>query len=91
MTGMVTYAGLDVHARSTHGAAFDVRRVNWCAPGSGWVWRSRSRGLRVCLPLCAHAMRPSRLVWALSCRERGPGGALRSSRRARHQGGYRIG
>jgi hypothetical protein len=24
MTGMVTYAGLDVHARSTHAAAIDV-------------------------------------------------------------------
>jgi hypothetical protein len=24
MTGMVTYAGLDVHARSTHAAALDV-------------------------------------------------------------------
>jgi len=37
MTAMVTYAGLDVHARSTHGAAIDIE--------TGEVSRARfSRG-----------------------------------------------
>jgi hypothetical protein len=45
MTGMVTYAGLDVHARSTHAAAIDVSTGELLrARGSGRVSRSQSRG-----------------------------------------------
>ncbi len=61
MTGMVTYAGLDVHARSTHAAAIDVStgevlRARF-GPGVGepvaWLW--------VCPARCVLAMRPGRL------------------------------
>jgi hypothetical protein len=48
MTGMVTYVGLDVHARSTHAAAIDVMTGELRGRGSGRGWRSRSRGFKAC-------------------------------------------
>ena len=60
MTGMMTYVGLDVHARSTHAAAIDVSTGELLRRGSGRASRSRSRGLRVCPARCVLAMRPGR-------------------------------
>src|ERR1700735_5134097 len=60
MTGMVTYVGLDVHARSTHAAAIDVSTGERCARGSDRASRSLSCGLRVCRGRCVLAMRPGR-------------------------------
>jgi hypothetical protein len=60
MTGMVTYAGLDVHARSTHAAAIDVSTGELCVLGSGQASRSQSRGFWVCRGRCVLAMRQGR-------------------------------
>ncbi len=49
MTGTVTWAGLDVHARSTHGAAINVMAGELRGRGSALVWRSRWPGWAGCL------------------------------------------
>jgi hypothetical protein len=55
MTGMVTYAGLDVHARSTHAAAIDV--------STGEVLRARfGPGVKETVAWLAGFARPSACV-----------------------------
>lgn len=77
MTGMVTYAGLDVHARSTHAAAIDV--------STGELLRARfGPGVEEPVAWLAGLRGPVR-----ACYEAGPTG-FALSRRERGRGGRRC-
>ena len=60
MTGMVTCAGLDVHARSTHAAAIDVSTGELVRARFGPGVEEPVAWLGVCLVRCVLAMRRGR-------------------------------
>jgi hypothetical protein len=80
MTGMVTYAGLDVHARSTHAAAIDVSgsqvlRCAQTARRSGQAWPAdgrlsgaeRGERLRRRAGVRGHGALPRTMIATLTC------------------------